>query len=332
MPTIPTEEQLELGLKIVQDGPGEHHDALDKLGTRIGAMWVFGDERDHVENLQKLIETWLARPGPERPLCVALFGPPGSGKSFAVKQILAAYAKRVEAKDRPLWAQAFRTFTLNLTQFEHGHELALALSKIPGRLARGELPVVFFDEFDAPRGARDLGWLPWFLAPMQDGEWMLDGETRVLRQAIYVFAGGTADTRQDFAKDGDDAEAIKAARLAKRNDFLSRLRGTLDICGPNAEPKILRRALILRHQLESYNDTWLGARDFVRKTLSVDAVRWLLQVGTLEHGARSLGALLDGCIAKAETEELSQEDFAKSALAPLHIGESQTIEANSPPE
>jgi hypothetical protein len=102
------------------------------------------------------------------------------------------------------------------------------------------VPLVFFDEFDAPLNGTALGWLNWFLAPMHDGTFDAGGP-RILRRAIYVFAGGTAATYGEFSGRRD-----KAFVAAKGPDFVSRLRGYLDVRGPNEpERRTLRRAAIL---------------------------------------------------------------------------------------
>lgn len=56
---------------------------------------VFGElttiDRAEIESysaIRELIIEFLANPEPKQPLCFAVFGPPGSGKSFGVKQIL----------------------------------------------------------------------------------------------------------------------------------------------------------------------------------------------------------------------------------------------------
>jgi hypothetical protein len=165
-------------------------------------------------------------------------------------------------------------------------------------------------------GARDLGWLPWFLAPMQDGEWELDGETRALRHAVHVFAGGTAASFAAFQTDGTPEEA----RRAKRPDFVSRLRGTLDLTGPDAEPTALRRALVLGNQLHTYNATWLGARGLETKRLSEGDVRRLLTVRRFVHGARSIGAVLDACVVQAEESDL-RLDRVPAGVWAAHVEE-----------
>lgn len=313
-----TDHLLDRAISIVRDGPRRHREYLETQGEPFGHLWAFTpDERADLGRLQALLQTWLCRPGPERPLCIALFGPPGAGKSFAVGELLRAYKTHLPLKDRPAWAKDFRSFVFNLTQFEHAQELALALSKVPGRVDEGELPVVFFDEFDAPRGARELGWLPWFLAPMQDGEWVLEGQSQVLRRAIYVFAGGTCHSFQGFA----DRASKPGAEHDKATDFSSRLRGTLDIRGMDTgDHAALRRALILHHQLAAYNATWLGAPGNQPKTLDDDVIRWLLSgVSGYRHGARSLGALLDGCRVGPQTAVITMEMLPVGPMRAAHV-------------
>lgn len=64
---------------------------------------------------------------------------------------------------------------------------------------------------------------------MQDGEFVHDGEVISLRRAVYVFAGGTAATMREFS----DFDRLPEFQRAKGPDFVSRLRGFLDVCGPN---------------------------------------------------------------------------------------------------
>ena len=304
--------------------------------TSFGKLWAFDEtEVKELKDLKTTLATWLTRPGPPRPLCLALFGPPGAGKSFAVKEILKQYS--ADTKEPPNWAGAFRFFTINLTQIEDTHSLALALAEVPTLVGKGELPVVFFDEFDAPRGSRELGWLPWFLAPMEDGQWLLDGRTRTLRQAIYVFAGGTAHSFRAFetpetTKEGEQPWSI---RYGKHLDFISRLRGTLDIRGPNhTVQRALRRAVILRHQLDLYNATWAGAKGFVAKRIDPMMVDTLLQVHAYRHGARSIGALLDGCRplptdeSLAAVKLLTKEHFPQGLQRTAHVQDTAPV---SPP-
>jgi hypothetical protein len=51
---------------------------------------------------------------------------------------------------------------------------------------QGKTAVVFFDEFDSPHGGEPLGWLKYFLAPMQDGVFKEGGETHPIGKAILV--------------------------------------------------------------------------------------------------------------------------------------------------
>ena len=46
----------------------------------------------------------------------------------------------------------------------------------------------------------------------------------------FVFAGGTASSFEDFIAFGDDAGGA-----AKKPDFVSRLRGFIDVTGPNRQ-------------------------------------------------------------------------------------------------
>src|SRR5262249_50666012 len=113
--------------------------------------------------------------------------------------------------------------------------------------------LAFFDEFDVSF-EQPLGWLRFLLSPMQDGEFTESGATHPIGRAIFVFAGGTrpnfAAFTQPLTLPENYPQRVEFA-AAKGPDFVSRLRGHVDIMGPNptsAGDKMypIRRAILLR--------------------------------------------------------------------------------------
>ena len=268
-------------------------------------------DRAEIENMRSMrgimaeyVEAYRIGRPVKRPLSVAVFGPPGAGKSFAVKQVAKA-----------LLPGHLEVLEFNLSQFSGEQRLPGAFHAARDVTLRQRLPLVFWDEFDTALAGLPLGWLRHFLSPMQDGEFS-DGEvTHPLGPAIFVFAGGTSASFVDFA-DSDDHEA----RHAKKSDFISRLRGFLDVLGPNpAGPSdaavILRRALLLHALLrQSVPHVFTGER------LNIDegVLRAFLHVDAFRHGARSMEAIVDmsSLTGKASYERASLP--ARSQLT-LHV-------------
>jgi hypothetical protein len=63
-------------------------------------------------------------------------------------------------------------------------------------------PLAFFDEFDSALDDQELGWLRYFLAPMQDGIFY-DNEdpkhpVQKIKRSILVFAGGIHTSFEEF--------------------------------------------------------------------------------------------------------------------------------------
>jgi SLOG cluster2 len=271
--------------------------------TRFGELSLFTQhERVQMRAMRDLIHNYVARSSPPRPLSLAVFGPPGSGKSFAVSQIL----KNVEiTSDNKL-----SRIDVNLTQIPDANALGKVLARA-SRLVDGTVPVFFFDEFDAPKSGAPFGWLAWFLAPMQDGEFVYDGEVIPLHRAVYVFAGGTAATLEQFSS----FERLPEFQRAKGPDFISRLRGFLDVAGPNAEPRLLRRAVLFRAEFMN------RARRTGGRTFRPDRelMELLLQVGRYRHGARSIAAIVELSNVDEKRRRFGWDGLPKDHLLRLHI-------------
>ncbi len=267
-------------------------------------------EIEHISAIRELIVEYLENEHPEHPLCFAVFGPPGSGKSFAVKQIVKGL------KGRGGLAEKARTF--NVSQFTCRRDLIAAFHEARDIRLGGQVPFVFFDEFDAALDGNKLAWLSSFLAPMQDGLFK-DGETaHPIGKAVFAFAGGTRHTFEKFQKnesgDGSSAIAKDAPNFdeVKGPDFVSRLRGFIDVMGPNRQRKtmlskaspaadtvddddafVIRRANLLRVLLKK-DPTCRGLfRPSGRLEIHAGVLRALLHVRNYRHGSRSMEAILE---------------------------------------
>jgi hypothetical protein len=81
-----------------------------------------------------------------------------------------------------------RTLEFNLSQLRSVADLQTRFHEVRDVTLRGDLPLVFWDEFDAPFGGSTLGWLAHFLAPMQDGRFHEGARSHPIGPAIFVFA------------------------------------------------------------------------------------------------------------------------------------------------
>lgn len=249
-------------------------------------------DRTEIENLRSvrnILDEYVQqelRGGQVRvPLPIAVFGPPGAGKTFAVRQMASV-----------LLPGRIARLEYDLSQMQSVGALHAAFHEIRDVALRGDLALVFWDEFDSSLSREPLGWLRQFLSPMAEGRFHDDAGFHPLGPAIFVFAGGTSVSFDDFIAYRDE----RAERAAKKPDFVSRLRGYVNVTGPNRQGPDdvafpLRRALMLRSLVSTRAPQMLvrdGSPAEPRLQVDEDLVRAFLQIGEYIHGARSMEAIV----------------------------------------
>jgi hypothetical protein len=238
--------------------------------------------------IRNLMQEYIHSKGSSRPLSIAVFGLPGSGKSFGVTEVAESVAP----------GQVVR-LDFNISQFRSPSDLINAFHRVRDIALEGKFPLVFFDEFDSPFEGK-LGWLKYFLAPMQDGTFR-EGETvHPIGRSIFVFAGGIGSTLSAFCQedpDGSEKEpALQEFNNAKGPDFTSRLRGYVNIVGPNPASSsdtvfMIRRAMLLRSLLERKAKQLFDVINHIR--IDKGVLRALIKVPYYKHGARSIEAIIE---------------------------------------
>jgi hypothetical protein len=253
-------------------------------------------EIEPVVTLQGVMDSYVSKETYKRPLCIGVFGPPGSGKSFAVEQVASVISKKYD--NNP-----FEIFQFNLTQFAGPEEINSAIDLVRASVAKGKIPITFWDEFDCRYDGYEFGYLRYFLPSMQDGVTYIHGIPRHIGRAIFVFAGGVKSSWEDMLAllEQPDLDASNFIKTLKVPDFMSRLRVVLDIEGISIPESLLRdsattedleelrrillkRAFIIAHQMNTH---WKKA---ARKT---SGLLLRLLIAEYKFGARSIEAVIE---------------------------------------
>lgn len=229
----------------------------------------------------------------------AVFGGPGSGKSFVAGQLASAIQEG---------NAVYRPYRINLSQFESSIQLFEALESIRIGRTSHEVPFIIFDEFDCAYQGEQGGWLRYFLMPLQDGEFFLRNTRKAIAKSVFAFLGGSWTDQDSFRA---WALSPEQGRLLKGPDFHSRLDmsfavPSVDVSCDNehfdwGRPSIerLNRALMIRillqERLRELKDSpnsrgeVMGGINLV--SIRPDLLAYLLHIN-LQHGVRSLEKII----------------------------------------
>lgn len=296
-------------------------------GSFGGLDTVDRNEIESLNSIKNLINAYVAKQEQEKPLSIGVFGPPGAGKSFGIKQI----AEGILGDEVPI-------LEFNLSQFNEPAMLINAFHQVRDIVLQGKTPVVFWDEFDS----KELFWLQYLLAPMQDGAFLEGQISHPIGKCIFVFAGGTSYTMKNFApvnllnekdqfseerlKDNDDD--IKDFKLKKGPDFVSRLHGYLNVLGPNRRQSYklkteqweddptdncfpLRRALLLRVMAGIKKKDQQFDIDF-------GLLNAFIKTNRYHHGARSMETIIRST-QKNNSSGLLRSSMPPRSQAAIHV-------------
>ena len=199
---ISTNDPIEMAIRVASRGLSNETNFIPSW--EVGKLYtVDRREIEALRSIRRLIRDYALHRTMAQPLNLAVFGPPGAGKSFAVEQVAESILQpggmgpSVECACRDIKIE-MKTF--NISQFYNPDALYGAFHQVRDIGLSGKLPMVFWDEFDAKLGDQPLGWLRYFLAPMQNGNFVEGAVTHSIGRCIFVFAGGVYSRIGTFNK------------------------------------------------------------------------------------------------------------------------------------
>jgi hypothetical protein len=313
----------EAALKIVQEGP-------NKALTCVPIV-SFGDlttldrlEIESYQSIKNLMLEYIEKKDLKVPLSIAVFGSPGSGKSFGISEL----AKNIAATSNKKIKIEIMEF--NVAQFRSPDDLNFVFHKVRDSVLEGKIPLVFFDEFDC-HFENKLGWLKYFLSPMQDGKFR-EGETiHPIGKSIFIFAGGTGSTFIDFSRENiDEKDGINKLKQdfidAKGPDFVSRLKGYVDIQSIDKDKDEfykIRRAIILRNCLKKKSNYIFEENG--KAKIDTNVIKAFLNVEKFKHGVRSMKAIIEMSLL-ADGKMFNQSMLPPREQLELHVNADKFLE------
>jgi hypothetical protein len=311
-------EIVELGIERAQERHGFPIARFEE------AIVVDRREFEKYVDIKLCIRNYLLDRKRQTPLSLAVFGKPGSGKSFGIEQLVKSIGNEGLERD---------PIKEDVSQFDRLEDLARTLHRIRNVTAEGKVPLVFFDEFDTSFSSTPFGWLRYFLAPMQNGTFSDGKATYTIGRTILCFIGGINHSFEMLESRQRNAEFISA----KGPDFISRLSGHLDVLGvsrfseddDDEDPeRFVRRGVLLRSFLEKYHSAAINHRDN-RANVDERVVDVLLSVRDYKHGARSLEAIIRMCHPSPGSNSLWWTDLPSPAQLDMHVSLLEFLRADA---
>lgn len=283
--SLPESYAFDIARGIVREG---QFSGLPKIPmARFGNLVVY--DRGEMENFRFVynsIESYATKDS-TTPLNIALFGPAGSGKTFAAMEVAAAACHRHKT----------RRLHFNLGEFEQPKFLQNAFNAIRNSTLAGYLTLACFEGFDNDLLNKSLGWLPQLSSCMFSGMFLdTDHTTKNIGRAVFLLESSHAPAFYEFEKQFQSL-AVSGKSTTDYLDFISCIHGTVDIRGPeqcNAFDSVfpVRRALMLRNMLNELASCLMDGPNLL---IEDDVLDGLLLVPKLRHGAKSLRSLLEVC-------------------------------------
>ncbi|KAI0870019.1 hypothetical protein GGS24DRAFT_126394 [Hypoxylon argillaceum] len=285
--------------------------------ARINRLILF--DRTEIQlshTLKTHLEEYLAAPQ-TKPPSIALFGPRGSGKTFAALQIAEAAA----AGGKKVWP-----LTFDLSDFTRPKDLTDAFHQIRDAALDGHTPFAYFKNFDTPLCGLSFGWLPHLLPVMRDGRFLDGSAGRPIGTALLFF--GTSASSSFAAFRLQNATSQANARVVQ--DFIGCLEGFVDITGLNRRGVgdslyLFQRAIILRALLEERAPKLeSGGR------ISIDerVLNGLLLVSEYFQGIRSLKSILTMSRLN-DARHFSRSALPSETQLQLHVDHAEFMKAMS---
>jgi hypothetical protein len=225
----------------------------------------------------------------------------------------------------------------NLSGYRDPESLSALFHAARDKGLSGEIPIIFFDEFDCELLGVQFFWLKHFLSPIQDDTFISATGSHPIGKAIFVFAGGICSTFSKFQAELEKIDKEGKKPLHKGSDFLSRLKGHIDVVGitpvDDSDRAVdsmpddyftkaalrfytIRRAIILRELLRAHAPGILSEDGTNEARISEAVVRALLDEPKYRHGVRSMEAVIR---ISSVDRRFSSESLPRGEQLQMHV-------------
>ncbi|GHU66154.1 hypothetical protein FACS1894184_03450 [Clostridia bacterium] len=271
----------------------------------IGEFITF--DRNEIESYNNIYNIFLkySHSIEQKPLSIAIYGTPGSGRSFGIKQI----AQNVFPIDKLEIAE------YNESQFSDYADIESAFQFIREIKLDDKMPIVFFNSF----GSKENNWLKHFSTPMQTGEFVDKRGKHKFGKCIFVFI---EDINTNTINDSVFISGLNAAlniasinpseRISKKEDELIDKDTSARKC--NDRHYLLKRALVLHSFCEE-------DKEFFRID---DSVIWaMLRTSKYRYGVRSMRSLYE--MYRIKKDALAPAILPSKTQLSLYVEDSATF-------